>query len=438
MGAYYYPWYGKPGQWGMPYTNRPVLGEYDSRSAAVIAQHKAWADDAGLDSFLASWPGEGSWEDLTLSGTYLLQADVVPLAIQYESTLALLKPPDAPIDFDSELAPGVTRGQRFLEHMDYLADTYFGNSKYYCIDHRPVVVFYLVREWRNYAPYLATLKVNMAAKGFTLYMVADVVWWTDAGAVAWGWPDVAAHFDAITGYNLYDSDQPAVMATFFDSVEGKWTEYRNYADGLGLRFIPGFMPGYDDRALRGGGRPILGRDGGSFFRRYWALSQAFLDADLPLAFVSSFNEWHEGTEMEPSAEYGVLYLALAKELVDCHTRAWVTPAELKEIIGDSHSELNMDVGAMNDFFLKLIARAQDNVAVELGRTFEDEVVPSGVKEVTLRLAANMYNYMLKVRRGPLMQVSEFDVRLVDDSVFTLALKRDLRKYMRRSRALGAL
>ncbi|MBI4307155.1 MAG: hypothetical protein HY678_12630 [Chloroflexi bacterium] len=64
-------------------------------------------------------------------------------------------------------------------------------------------------------------------------------------------------------------------------------------------------------------------------------------------------------------------------------------------------------------------------------------MPEGVKDITLRLAMNMYNYMLKVRRGPLVQAGEFEVRLVDDSVFTKALRRDLRRYAREHRVLGA-
>ena len=31
--------------------------------------------------------------------------------------------------------------------------------------------------------------------------------------------------------------------------------------------------------------------------------------------VTSFNEWHEGTELEPSTEYGEMYLNLTRDLV---------------------------------------------------------------------------------------------------------------------------
>lgn len=49
-----------------------------------------------------------------------------------------------------------------------------------------------------------------------------------------------------------------------------------------------------------------------------------------------------------------------------------------------------------------------------------------IQEVVLRLAANLWSYMLKTRRGPLVQTGEFNVEVNDDRVFTRAIKEDLR------------
>ena len=200
--------------------------------------------------------------------------------------------------------------------MDYLADTYFADSDYYKIDHRPVVVFYLVREWRNYASYLATLKTNMAAKGFNLYTIADVIWWTEGREVVWGWSVLGDSVDAITGYNLYDYGQPSVMDDFLYQALAKNREYRNYANSFGLRFVPGISPGFDDRSLRGGDRAIVARDAESFYRESWLNALDLADREVPIVLVASFNEWHEATELEPSAEYGVGYLDLTSNMAD--------------------------------------------------------------------------------------------------------------------------
>ena len=84
----------------------------------------------------------------------------------------------------------------------------------------------------------------------------------------------------------------------------------------GLAFIPNVMPGYDDTRLRGRDRATLDRQGGSFYRSFWKMASPFVTAEQPFLIITTFNEWHEGTELEPSREYaGFLYQA--HERADC-------------------------------------------------------------------------------------------------------------------------
>jgi hypothetical protein len=173
---------------------------------------------------------------------------------------------------------------------------------------------------------------------------------------------------------------------------------------------------------------------------------------VSLVIVYSWNFYGELAQLEPStlgsappeedyvAKTSRYYQAfLAGEDVKVYPRAWMKPKELRASIQPiSWDELGFESDDALDLFLKdLLRRAQDHAESYLGRTYTPETVPPAVKEVALRLAANMYNYLLKVRRGPLMQVGEFEVRLVDDSVFTPALRRDLRPF-RTGRVLGAV
>ena len=45
-------------------------------------------------------------------------------------------------------------------------------------------------------------------------------------------------------------------------------------------------------------------------------AERFVDREQPFLLVTSFNEWHEGTEVEPSTEFGDAYLRLTRELGD--------------------------------------------------------------------------------------------------------------------------
>jgi hypothetical protein len=101
---------------------------------------------------------------------------------------------------------------------------------------------------------------------------------------------------------------------FLDAVRGQFRAADRAARAAGLRLIPNVMPGYDDTPLRGAGRATIDRRRGRFYREYWGLASEFVGPDQPFLLVTSFNEWHEGTELEPSAEYGDLYLRLTREL----------------------------------------------------------------------------------------------------------------------------
>ena len=71
------------------------------------------------------------------------------------------------------------------------------------------------------------------------------------------------------------------------------------------------MPGYDDRKARPGSGFAQGREGGDYYRQTW---QAAIASKPQWVIVNSFNEWPEGTYIEPSEQYGDTYLQMTGEL----------------------------------------------------------------------------------------------------------------------------
>jgi hypothetical protein len=102
---------------------------------------------------------------------------------------------------------------------------------------------------------------------------------------------------------------------FLDAVRGQFKAVNREARARGLRLVPNVMPGYDDTPLRGTERVTINRRRGDFYRDYWKVASGFVGADQPFLLVTSFNEWHEGTELEPSTEYGEIYLRLTRDLI---------------------------------------------------------------------------------------------------------------------------
>ncbi|VDP92047.1 unnamed protein product [Echinostoma caproni] len=80
---------------------------------------------------------------------------------------------------------------------------------------------------------------------------------------------------------------------------GRATTFASECDRAGVHFYPSIGPGYDDQSVRPWNeRGTVDREDGAYLQR--------LIAKLPLertagVGITSFNEWHEGTQIEPAA-----------------------------------------------------------------------------------------------------------------------------------------
>jgi hypothetical protein len=308
VGAYYYPWY-YPERWTRePVTNTPKLGWYSSADRPIAAQHIRWAKQADLDFFLISWLSPDGREAENLKRTVLpeLEEARFRFALLYETPLALGLPAGKPIDLAAKLPDGVKAGDRVVAHFDHLAQTYLKHKQYLRFDGKAVVMIYLVRDMVNAGPYLTAVRERLSKRGVDLYLIADVVYWGAPDKLDWAF--LKEHFQAVTAYNMY------YRPKFLEAVQGQFQATDRIARAQGMRLIPNVMPGYDDTPLRGTERVTINRRRGQFYRDYWRVASQFVGPDQPFLLITSFNEWHEGTELEPSTEYGDLYLRLTRGL----------------------------------------------------------------------------------------------------------------------------
>lgn len=93
----------------------------------------------------------------------------------------------------------------------------------------------------------------------------------------------------------------------YDGIAGAtapgWKQAGEYAKSNGLVWAPSVAPGYiDDRAVPGNTTPTLGREDGASYDLEWsnALDPA-IGGSPSWVSVTSFNEWHEGSPIEPAA-----------------------------------------------------------------------------------------------------------------------------------------
>ena len=72
-----------------------------------------------------------------------------------------------------------------------------------------------------------------------------------------------------------------------------------------LLCLPSVGPGFD--AQRATGEPrVKARSDGATYDSMW---QAAIGSGADAVTITSFNEWHEGTQIEPAARHGATYLS---------------------------------------------------------------------------------------------------------------------------------
>lgn len=278
--AHYYPWYGTPdgpsGRWNHwdPVTphhgsaDTPSLGFYDSRDPEVLRQHIDWARDAGIDAFVVSWWGPRSFEEGSLN---------ILLELLEEEQVE-----DFAITVMIEQA---SSGSNLRDQIRYVLERNGASPAWLRADGRPVLFLF-----GRVASEFSRSTLEAALGGRSVFAVADGVTFSDA----------AAAFDGILFYN------PLPDLAGYESV---FPDVVNEHNASGRIVVAAALPGYDDTNTVRPARFRISRTDGAMYRRMWRT------ADLgDWVAITSWNEWHEGTEIEPSEEYGNLYLRLTDSL----------------------------------------------------------------------------------------------------------------------------
>jgi len=301
--------------WQEGYTDTPTRGRYDSRDKDLINEHIDEATGHGIDFFNLSWWGPNSWEDVTIK-RYFLDAqliDDIKFSIFYESPGRLRSVwveqngnRNKRINLDHS-------GNKYtlLNDFRYIARNYFNHPSYLKIEGRPVVSMYLARGLSgDVEGVLNELRAEMERMGFDIFILADEVYWRSPNTP--GQDERIQLFDAVFAYNMHSNDSEKNDHIVERSL-AKFEEWRASAESLGVEFVPNVLPGFDKRFHRNVNAYPIERTPDKFAR--FIRGSLDLVGSSNMILITSYNEWHEGTQLEQSEEHGRQFLEALKESV---------------------------------------------------------------------------------------------------------------------------
>jgi hypothetical protein len=272
--AYYYAWW-DPENFTRTLFKPPQA--YNSDEAAVMQRHIQQAQAAGIDGFVMSWYGNGDRTDRNLVRLLDLGAQT-----GFRATIHFETPHFAPYGVADVVAQLKAFHDLRINHQALVR--YQG---------KPVIFFWRAGIFDNATWNDIRGQVDPGRRA---------VWIADGD----NFPILAGEaWDGISPYAIAWSRNPA------GHLSGWAAKARAVApDKL---FIPPVSPGCDDTAARAP-TCIQDRAGGAY---YQATLEGALAANPSWAvMVSTFNEWMESTQIEPSVQYGDQYLQLTRQFAD--------------------------------------------------------------------------------------------------------------------------
>ncbi len=272
--AFYYTWFDE-NTWTYDKLSDLPAQPYASRDRSVMGRQIDQAKSAGIDAFLVAWYGPGANNQTEANLTAMLdeaQARNFKIGILFET--------------DSPFLGGDLAGA--LQHA---LSVHANHPAFLRVDGRPVIFFwhptnYGIGFWRNVR--------SQVDPNYSSIWISEGV--------------DTSYLSVFDGHHLYSNtwNPPADLtytnAKFAGRVATARQDYGAYKF-----WVATVMPGYNDVRIRPGSGFVQDREGGGYYQRSW---QAAIASQPNWIVITSFNEWPEGTYIEPSAAFGDQYLGL--------------------------------------------------------------------------------------------------------------------------------
>lgn len=247
----------------------PQIGCYSSNDKTVIREHMKMIQEAGIGVLVITWWGIQSYEDKSIQ-KYLDAAEDFNLKVAFH------------------IEPFYKTIDEFKSSIEYINTTYGNHPASYKVDDK---LFYYVydsykisaEDWSK----VLTPNGEMSLRGTS-----------SDGTFIGLWVNENEHefflnsgFDGF--YTYFASD-----GFVYGSTSKNWKIISKFAKENDLIFIPCAGPGYIDTRIRPwNAANIKDRERGAYYENMFTVA---VQSKPNYIGITSFNEWHEGTQLEPA------------------------------------------------------------------------------------------------------------------------------------------
>lgn len=308
IGAQYYGWYGNgfgEAHWNDSkdygiVTEMPSLGYYSSTSGDILEQHLRMAQEAGLDFFVFN---------LHVNNYGVSSNELQALSIMLDRAKYI----NSPIKIGVQLCLYDCLEADLHNICERLHEKVFSHPAYLHFNTSPLLSIFWTGQYDGDVAFIELLKKHtrpafLLASSLRMYPPQE---------------ENRLTFNLFDAWSLYSPLELCAP----DKWRTIWTEAYMYSDS-GSRGTRCFTvsPGYNDTALsssvrRGNPYRKIQRREGETYRLMWETAYS-LPAEPDIIIVSTFNEFHENTYIEPTVKDGQFYLSLTRELADKARERW--------------------------------------------------------------------------------------------------------------------
>jgi len=247
----------------------PELGCYSSNDPEIIGLHMRQIRDAGIGVVAISWWGKDSFSDQSVR-------NLLDIADKYGLKVAF------------HIEPIYKTTDEFKAHLEYIRSNYLEHPAFYKLHGKPF--YYLYNSYKlNYQKWQSIMNPDsLSSIRNTPIDGIFISLWTLRldGEFA-----LVSGFDGV--YTYYASD-----GFHFGSTSSNWQYMAEYSRENNLIFIPCVGPGYIDTRIRPWNeKSTRSRDNGKYYEKMFFNA---ININPDFIGITSFNEWHEGTQIEPA------------------------------------------------------------------------------------------------------------------------------------------